>query len=389
MKFCPQCGTTFEPEARFCLECGFDRTSVEQDSHADNLAPGVYVAETQTNLAAPAEFPDSQPEITPVCPKCGKILIPGDRFCLECGFDTMAYKTTNYAKPEPVPVPPIVETSPPPKPEILPPSPEPARAPTPVYTKPAKPVIPPAQPKGKNTVLWIVLILLGIGALGTAGWFAYNQYLSLPKDTTDDTPINMGIPENPAPGSEAADAGVTEQPEAATPIQPNSSTKPVSRIDQELAKQKTNGQAQTTRQNATEQSADISANTSGNDITAKVILEVGRKEEPKSKNPKNPTKLMIQKATMLTRITTDHYNDGMGTPRGGTITIKDRQGNRVGSYKAFGKTGKNGTPSAKWVAEPNIMLEKGTYFILDSDMATWSKNFVGTGFVVVEGYEVE
>jgi hypothetical protein len=93
---------------------------------------------------------------------------------------------------------------------------------------------------------------------------------------------------------------------------------------------------------------------------------------------------------MIVKITTDHYNDGMGTPRGGIITIKDGNGKIIGSYKALGKTGKNGTPSAKWVAMPNIMLEKGTYFIWDSDMATWSKTFIGNnGFIVVEGYTVE
>ena len=27
--------------------------------------------------------------------------------------------------------------------------------------------------------------------------------------------------------------------------------------------------------------------------------------------------------------------------------------------------------------------------ILDSDMPTWSKTFLGTGFVVIEGYEVD
>jgi len=56
----------------------------------------------------------------------------------------------------------------------------------------------------------------------------------------------------------------------------------------------------------------------------------------------------------------------------------------------LGKTGKNGTPSAKWVAEPDKILKKGTYFIWDSDPKTWSKTFIGNnGFVVVEGYEVE
>lgn len=124
-----------------------------------------------------------------------------------------------------------------------------------------------------------------------------------------------------------------------------------------------------------------------NNKMAEVLLEVGRKEEPKSKNPKNPTKLTLKNDTRLIRITTDHFNGGMGTSNAGSITIKDRDGNVMGTYNAFGKKDKNGTPNAKWVAEPNKVLPKGTYFIWDSDFSTWSKNFVGTGFVVVEGYE--
>jgi hypothetical protein len=178
--------------------------------------------------------------------------------------------------------------------------------------------------------------------------------------------------------------------ESAAADTPASDAKPLSRVDQEIAKQRAKGQTQATQASTPNESAEASATTSANEIVSKIILEVGRKEEPKNKNPKNPSKLTIRKATMITRITTDHYNDGMGTPRGGLITIKDNSGNVKGSFKALGKTGKNGTPSAKWVAEPNIMLEKGTYLISDSDMASWSKTFLGNnGFIVVEGYEIE
>jgi hypothetical protein len=116
---------------------------------------------------------------------------------------------------------------------------------------------------------------------------------------------------------------------------------------------------------------------------------VGRKEDPKNKKPKNPVKLTLEKSTMIVRITTDHYNDGMGTSGAGNITMKDRDGNILGTYKASGKTGKDGAPNAKWVAEPNKMFAKGTYYIWDSDFSTWSKTFMGNGFVIVEGYELD
>jgi hypothetical protein len=92
---------------------------------------------------------------------------------------------------------------------------------------------------------------------------------------------------------------------------------------------------------------------------------------------------------MIVRITTDHYNDGMGTAGGGTISIKDRDGNLIGSYRATGRSGTNGTPNAKWVAEPRKLLENGTYYVWDSDFSTWSKTLMGSGFIVVEGYEVK
>jgi len=78
MKFCPHCGTTFEPDARFCLECGFDRSSVEPVELPSNSVPEV-VANPTLDISA-----------KPGCPQCGTELAPDDRFCQECGFDTTA-----------------------------------------------------------------------------------------------------------------------------------------------------------------------------------------------------------------------------------------------------------------------------------------------------------
>ena len=86
MKFCPQCGTTFEPEARFCLECGFDRSSVEP-------------------MTTPTEKVPQQTPVNLVCPQCGTALVPGDRFCLECGYDTLTTNPVvnkNQKPPEPI-----------------------------------------------------------------------------------------------------------------------------------------------------------------------------------------------------------------------------------------------------------------------------------------------
>jgi len=438
MKFCPQCGTTFEPEARFCLECGFDKSSVEPVEPSPSSAP--IVTETVAPPIVPQEV--SEPDQTNICPQCNKTLAEGDRFCQECGFDTTTIVaiepevikeaepiepkeiyTPQIAVPEPdalqgqsqfcpncgtrfaiedrfcpecgfdtsaetiKPVTPIptVSTTPPPQ--------EPKQSPAPVYTPPVRHPDPVAPQKSNKTWLWVLLTVLGLGAIGAGGWLGYTKYFSKTEEIAVDTLTSTIIPETPVIDTSMVQTEIAAQPKVTQTEQLKTSSKPLSRVDQELAKQKKKEpskpaqqpQAQTEKQNL---GVKVSSDPAMNDNMAKVLLEVGRKEDPKSKNPKNPTKLMIQKPTMIVRITTDHYNNGMGTSGGGSISIKDRDGGIIGSYKASGKTGTSGVPNAKWVAQPRIILQKGTYFIWDSDMSTWSKNFVGTGFVVVEGYEI-
>lgn len=84
MKFCPQCGTTFEPGARFCLECGFDKSTVETSGNEPVATPPVIVDESSALTGSQPEIH----EIKPGCPKCGTELTPDDRFCPECGIDT-------------------------------------------------------------------------------------------------------------------------------------------------------------------------------------------------------------------------------------------------------------------------------------------------------------
>jgi hypothetical protein len=299
MNFCPQCGTRFEPNARFCQECGFDRHSI--------------VSRSEIIREPVIELPVN--ETQPVLPENHVTLL----------------KTT-----------------------------EPSRSSSQPNTQPKQGIKSIKKTKKTRIWLWIVLISSAIGAVG---WFGYNMYFSLDKKTPADIASNIIITEN---------------------------SKPQSLMDQELAKQKSKGENQNVPQKSANPDVEQSKDISESAVQSKVILEVGHTEEPKNKNPKNPTKLTIKNPTRITRITTDHYNDGMGTPRGGKITISDSDENVIGSFKAFGKTGKNKTPSAKWVAEPNIRLEKGIYFISDSEPETWSKTFLGgNGFVVVEGYEIE
>jgi ribosomal protein L32/cytoskeletal protein RodZ len=411
MKFCPQCGSSLVPEDRFCQECGFDTSEIQTEVNQVTETQASVVEEV-VNVITPTVPPVDENPKSSFCPKCGTSIADGDRFCPECGFDTTVDQPVGVRefKPveqpevihetEPVFIPPVVELPPPPAPPkptpIIQPPAEPVRPPAVAYVPPSRPVEPAVKSKSGKSWVWIVLLVVGLGVLGAAAWFGYNKFIASPDDSLMDTTATITAPEvanmdttTPEPVAEEPAAEVTQE-------KPQAQTKPKSRVDQELAKYKAKEQGKSTNTStapATQPKPDagvkIVANNTVSTQPSKVLMEVGKKEDPKSKNPKNPTKLSISKPTMIVRITTDHYNDGMGTSSTGTISIKDKDGNVVGTFRANGRTGKNGAPNAKWVAEPNKLLAKGTYYIWDSEMATWSKTFMGNGFVVVEGYETE
>jgi len=239
-------------------------------------------------------------------------------------------------------------------------------------------------------------MILVVGALGAAGWFGYTKFIANKAEAPVDTVVNTVVDETAI--FDTSQLATDEiEPDVTESEKPLIAKKPLSRVDQELAKQKAKQQTNTPQQTNTapvqpssqDAGVKISSSPAVSENTVKVLMGEGRKEDPKRKNPKSPAKLVLLKPAMIVRITTDHYNDGMGTSGAGTITIKDKSDNIIGTYKASGRTGANGVPNAKWVTEPRKLLEKGTYFIWDSDFSTWSKTFVGLGFITVEGYEVE
>jgi flagellar basal body-associated protein FliL len=403
---CLQCGTVLVPGDRFCLECGYDTLTTNPVVNESLKPPEPIVVE-----AIPPFVPIAEPVIPQInksfCPQCGTTLAQTERFCEQCGFDTKS--NTNHAKnpvgkpqetPQPAYIPPVAENRvpPPPVPKqhpvSQPPPPQSVRpSPGPSATASQAPVVK----KSNKKLIWIALgvfILIGLGALG---WYEYNNYKNKPEVATVDTVSNSVAADIPDVETTNLDTEVTQTPAEVAPEKPKPQTKPLSRIDQELAKQKAKQQTKTgTQANSPAQTTkpDLSVKATNNvpavkEIPSKVLHEVGQSDEPKSKGPKKPTKFTLSKPAMIVRITTDHFNGGMGTSSGGTIILKDKNDNIIGSYRANGKSGKNGTPNAKWVAEPRKMLEKGSYYVSDSDMPTWSKNLLGIGFVVVEGYEVE
>jgi len=75
---CAKCGAALPENAKFCLECG------------EKVAPAVpadmVVCPECGNTAAKGKFcPECGHKFITVCPKCGKDVVPGAKFCLDCG----------------------------------------------------------------------------------------------------------------------------------------------------------------------------------------------------------------------------------------------------------------------------------------------------------------
>jgi len=423
MKFCPQCGTTLVTGDRFCQECGFDISAVES-------------AETQS---PEGEIATPGPEEITVCPQCGKKLLPGDRFCEECGFDTAVVKVEApvieakaTVPPQPVPEPELISQVAAPaetgqfcpqcgKPMITgdrfcqecgfdtlkpaTPTPEPASAearaaysPPPV---PPPPVTAPPQPpvKKKSKALFWILLIAGLAVLGAGGWFGYNKFL---KPTNDNVEVSdTTVQEAPVITVDTTTMAVEEdtaiqQDEIVTPPAENKPLVVEKKKEKQPAKTQTKQSqqpakpAQTTIQPAQQETKPVIKIIPGENTSsakAGTVFFIGTKDNPKNQNPKNPTKFTLNKETTITRIVTDHYNDGKGDASGGTITLKDKGGSVIGQWKARPSANKSGTANAKWISDMNVKVQPGTYFIHDSNPSTWSKNALGIGFVEVIGIE--
>lgn len=84
-------------------------------------------------------------------------------------------------------------------------------------------------------------------------------------------------------------------------------------------------------------------------------------------------------------LTTYHWNGGEGdTP--GTISLYDWDDNLIGEWEAEGRSG-SGAENVNWDVYPDITLEKGHYYIVDSGTDTWSFNKQSNyyGFAEVRG----
>ncbi len=276
------------------------------------------------------------------CPQCGKELVPGDRFCMECGFDTLTMDDQ--------PVNPQLVI-----PQITSPTVEPPRFISPVVTnsgsaitRPQNSPTPTSDSSGKSNVLRSLLIVfICLAVLGIGGWLTYTQLFK-------DQPIEK-----------AAVATLENNTKA---VQPSTDNTQISGTDKKFV-------------------FVFTVNPKSVEAEKQGSLQVA-KDNFIDKNPDGATRLIIKRSSIVLKITTDHYNDSKGTANVGSITITGDGGMVIGTYPAKGKAGTDGATNGKWVIEPQVRLDPGIYYIQDSQPSTWSKNTQGVGLLNIEGYEI-
>jgi predicted amidophosphoribosyltransferase len=75
---CAKCGAALPANAKFCLECGEKVAPAMQDNAVICPSCGKTVAKGKF-------CPECGYKFVTACPKCGKEIVPGAKFCLECG----------------------------------------------------------------------------------------------------------------------------------------------------------------------------------------------------------------------------------------------------------------------------------------------------------------
>ena len=75
---CAKCGVPLPQNAKFCLECGEKVAPVMQDNTV--ICPSCGKTVTKGKFC-----PECGYKFITACPQCGKEIVPGAKFCLECG----------------------------------------------------------------------------------------------------------------------------------------------------------------------------------------------------------------------------------------------------------------------------------------------------------------
>lgn len=108
-------------------------------------------------------------------------------------------------------------------------------------------------------------------------------------------------------------------------------------------------------------------------------------------NPSSQLFFTLAQKSHITKITNYHWNNGRGAEPG-YISILDESGGTVyGIWLSHPQKGQGGVPNAYWIVEPDIILESGTYQIVDTDWWTWSCNAASQyiGMTRIEGEKIK
>lgn len=81
----------------------------------------------------------------------------------------------------------------------------------------------------------------------------------------------------------------------------------------------------------------------------------------------------ISKPYAVTELWTYHWNDGKGTPEGGSLSITSSEGTVYGPWTVEVRN------NVYWVATLNITLPAGSYTVIDSNPATLAQNGQSNG----------
>ena len=122
---------------------------------------------------------------------------------------------------------------------------------------------------------------------------------------------------------------------------------------------------------------------------AKILLRVNNDERVHQDSKVKTTTFNVTVPTKITYVWTYHWNNSMGKEPG-TIALKHEDGTVYGPWKTTGRKGQDNVPNANWDAEPDVVIKKGRYTVVDSDPSSWSHNEQSNnhGFVIVKGIPI-
>jgi hypothetical protein len=97
-------------------------------------------------------------------------------------------------------------------------------------------------------------------------------------------------------------------------------------------------------------------------------------KDPVHNKPTHPSTFQIKVRQRLVYLMTYHWNRGKGVTPTGRIGVVHTSGQLYGPWATRGRAGQGNVPNAYWECEPNVILEPGTYTVVDSDASTWAQN---------------